>query len=200
VIVGVPKEVKTHEYRVGLTPTSVRELVSHKHQVVVETGAGAGIGAPDSAYEKAGARIGDPWEEAELIVKVKEPQPAERKKIRSRHTLFTYLHLAPDRAQTDDLLKTGAICIAYETVTRAGGGLPLLAPMSEVAGRMSVQVGANCLEKERGGMGILLGGVPGVPPAKITVLGAGVSGSSAARMAVGSGARNSTRRALGLEE
>jgi alanine dehydrogenase len=189
VIIGVPKEVKTHEYRVGLTPTSVRELVSHKHSVIVEKGAGAGIGAADSAYEKAGARIGDPWQEADLIVKVKEPQPDERNKINERHVLFTYLHLAPDRAQTEDLMKSGAVCVAYETVTRAGGGLPLLAPMSEVAGRMSIQVGASCLEKERGGMGILLGGVPGVPPAKITILGAGVSGSSAARMAVGSGAR-----------
>ena len=188
-IIGVPKEVKTHEYRVGLTPTSVREVVAAGHQVVVETNAGAGIGAPDAMYEKAGARIGDPWKEAELIVKVKEPQREERKKIAERHVLFTYLHLAPDRPQTEDLMKSGAICIAYETVTRAGGGLPLLAPMSEVAGRMSVQIGASCLEKERGGMGILLGGVPGVPPAKITILGAGVSGSSAARMAVGSGAR-----------
>ena len=188
-IVGVPKEVKTHEYRVGLTPTSVRELVAHNHQVVVETNAGGGIGAADVAYEKAGARIGDPWKEAELIVKVKEPQPAERKKITERHVLFTYLHLAPDRAQTEDLMRSGAICIAYETVTARGGGLPLLAPMSEVAGRMSVQVGASCLEKERSGMGILLGGVPGVPPAKITILGAGVSGSNAARIAVGSGAR-----------
>ena len=188
-IVGVPKEVKTHEYRVGLTPTSVREVVAAGHQVVVETNAGAGIGAADSAYEKAGARIGNPWKDAELIVKVKEPQPAERKKIAERHVLFTYLHLAPDPQQTRDLQDSKAVCIAYETVTRAGGGLPLLAPMSEVAGRMSVQVGASCLEKERGGMGILLGGVPGVPPAKITILGAGVSGSSAARMAVGSGAR-----------
>ena len=188
-IIGVPQEIKTHEYRVGLTPTSVRELIAHGHQVVVETNAGRGIGAADAAYEKAGARIGDPWKEAELIVKVKEPQPAERKKITERHVLFTYLHLAPDRVQTEDLVRSGAVCIAYETVTRAGGGLPLLAPMSEVAGRMSVQVGASCLEKERGGMGILLGGVPGVPPAKITILGAGVSGSSAARMAVGSGAR-----------
>jgi len=189
VIVGVPSEVKTHEYRVGLTPTSVREVVAAGHQVVVETNAGAGIGATDAAYEKAGARIGDPWKDAELIVKVKEPQPAERAKITQRHVLFTYLHLAPDRAQAEDLMKSGAICIAYETVTRPGGGLPLLAPMSEVAGRMSVQVGASCLEKERGGMGILLGGVPGVAPAKITILGAGASGSSAARMAVGSGAR-----------
>jgi len=189
VIVGVPREVKTHEYRVGLTPTSVRELVSHGHQVVVEKGAGLGIGAPDALYEKAGARIGGPWQEAELIVKVKEPQKAERAKITSKHVLFTYLHLAPDPQQTADLQASGAICIAYETVTRQGGGLPLLAPMSEVAGRMSVQVGGTCLEKERGGMGILLGGVPGVPPAKITILGAGVAGSSAARMAVGSGAR-----------
>ena len=188
-IIGVPRETKTHEYRVGLTPTSVRELVAHNHQVVVESNAGGGIGAADAAYEKSGARIGDPWQDAELIVKVKEPQPSERRKISDRHVLFTYLHLAPDRAQTEDLMRSGAICIAYETVTRAGGGLPLLAPMSEVAGRMSVQVGASCLEKARGGMGVLLGGVPGVPPAKITILGAGVSGSSAARMAVGSGAR-----------
>jgi len=189
VIVGVPKEVKTHEYRVGLTPTSVRELVAHGHEVVLERNAGLGIGMPDAAYEKAGARIGDPWAEAELIVKVKEPQRQERAKIGQRHVLFTFLHLAPDRPQAEDLMKSGAICIAYETVTRSGGGLPLLAPMSEVAGRMSVQVGASCLEKERGGMGILLGGVPGVPPAKITILGGGVSGSNAARMAVGAGAR-----------
>ncbi len=188
-IVGVPKEVKTHEYRVGLTPTSVRELVAHGHQVVIESGAGAGIGMSDAAYEKAGARIGDPWAEAELIVKVKEPQRQERSKIQSRHVLFTYLHLAPDAQQARDLQSSNAICIAYETVTRPGGGLPLLAPMSEVAGRMGVQVGATCLEKERGGMGILLGGVPGVPPAKITILGGGVAGSNAARMAVGAGAR-----------
>ncbi|HZQ72042.1 MAG TPA: alanine dehydrogenase [Burkholderiales bacterium] len=188
--IGVPKELKTHEYRVGLTPTSVRELASHGHEVAIETGAGLGIGAPDAAYEKAGARIVDDiWPAAELVVKVKEPQPAERKRLREGQVLFTYLHLAPDPAQTGDLIRSGAICIAYETVTRAGGGLPLLAPMSEVAGRMSVQVGGSCLEKERGGMGILLGGVPGVPPAKITILGGGVSGSSAARMAVGSGAR-----------
>ncbi len=188
-IVGVPKEAKTHEYRVGLTPTSVREVVSHNHAVVVESGAGTGIGMPDAVYEKAGARIGDPWAEAELIVKVKEPQRQERSKIQSRHVLFTYLHLAPDAQQARDLQNSNAICIAYETVTRPGGGLPLLAPMSEVAGRMAVQVGASCLEKERGGMGILLGGVPGVPPAKITILGGGVAGSNAARMAVGAGAR-----------
>ncbi len=188
-IVGVPKETKTHEYRVGLTPTSVRELIAHGHKVIIETGAGGGIGAPDGLYEKAGARVGNPWEEAELIVKVKELQRPERKRLKDRHILFTYLHLAPDPEQTKDLAASGAICIAYETVTSPRGGLPLLAPMSEVAGRMSVQVGASCLEKSRGGMGILLGGVPGVPPAKITILGAGVAGSSAARLAVGSGAR-----------
>ena len=188
-IVGVPKETKTHEYRVGLTPTSVRELIAHGHKVIIETSAGGGIGAPDGLYEKAGARVGNPWEEAELIVKVKELQRPERKKLKDRHILFTYLHLAPDPEQTKDLAASGAICIAYETVTSPRGGLPLLAPMSEVAGRMSVQVGASCLEKSRGGMGILLGGVPGVPPAKITILGAGVAGSSAARLAVGSGAR-----------
>jgi alanine dehydrogenase len=188
VIIGVPKEIKTHEYRVGLTPTSVRELASHDHQVIVEMGAGAGIGALDSVYQKAGARIGDPWE-AELVVKVKEPQREERARLQERHVLFTYLHLAPDPEQAKDLLRSGAICIAYETVTSARGGLPLLAPMSEVAGRMAVQVGASCLEKERGGMGILLGGVPGVPPAKVTVLGAGVAGTNAIRIAVGTGAR-----------
>ena len=188
--VGVPREVKTHEYRVGLTPTSVRELVAHGHEVLVEKGAGMGIGAADAAYEKAGARIvGDVFAEAELVVKVKEPQPQERKKLREGQVLFTYLHLAPDPQQAKDLLASKAVCVAYETVTRPGGGLPLLAPMSEVAGRMSIQVGASCLEKERGGMGILLGGVPGVAPAKITVLGAGVAGSSAIRIAVGSGAR-----------
>jgi len=184
---GVPREVKTHEYRVGLTPTSVRELVAHGHEVVVEKDAGAGIGAADAAYEKAGARIGDPWS-AELVVKVKEPQPAERGKLREGQVLFTYLHLAADPALARDLLDSKAICIAYETVARPGGGLPLLAPMSEVAGRMAIQVGASCLEKERGGMGILLGGVPGVPPGKVTILGAGVVGTNAARMAVGSGA------------
>jgi alanine dehydrogenase len=190
VIVGIPKETKTHEYRVGLTPTSVRELAAHGHQVVVERNAGLGIGAADAAYEKAGARIvDDVFADAELIVKVKEPQPAERKKLAAKHVLFTYLHLAPDRAQAEDLLKSNATCIAYETVTRPGGGLPLLAPMSEVAGRMAIQVGASLLEKERGGMGILLGGVPGVAPAKITILGAGVAGANAARMAVGTGAR-----------
>jgi alanine dehydrogenase len=187
-IIGVPREVKSHEYRVGLTPTSVRELVSHRNEVIIEKGAGAGIGVPDAAYEKAGARVGNPWD-AELIVKVKEPQREERGNLRDGQVLFAYLHLAPDPDQARDLVQSRAVCIAYETVTSARGGLPLLAPMSEVAGRMSVQVGASCLEKERGGMGILLGGVPGVPPAKVTVLGAGVAGSSAIRMAVGTGAR-----------
>jgi len=188
VIVGVPKELKTHEYRVGLTPTSVRELVAHGHQVIVEQGAGSGIGAADAVYEKAGARIGDAWT-AELVVKVKEPQREERRRLKDGQVLFTYLHLAPHPEQARELIASGAVCIAYETVTSPRGGLPLLAPMSEVAGRMSVQVGASCLEKERGGMGILLGGVPGVPPAKVTVLGAGVAGANAVRMAVGAGAR-----------
>jgi alanine dehydrogenase len=188
--VGVPREIKVHEYRVGLTPTSVREVVAHGHEVLVEHGAGAGIGAGDAAYEKAGAKIVEnAFADAELIVKVKEPQPEERKRLREQHVLFTYLHLAPDPQQARDLVATGAVCIAYETVTRSGGGLPLLAPMSEVAGRMAIQVGAGCLEKERGGMGTLLAGVPGVPAAKIVILGAGVVGSNAARIAVGSGAR-----------
>jgi alanine dehydrogenase len=187
--VGLPREVKAHEYRVGLTPTSVRELVSRGHEVIAEAGAGAGIGASDATYEKAGARLGDPWREAELIVKVKEPQPGERRRLRPGQALFAYLHLAPDPQQAKDLVESGATCIAYETVTRAGGGLPLLAPMSQVAGRMAVHVGAGCLEKSRGGMGILLAGVPGVPPARITVLGAGMAGANAIRMAVGAGAR-----------
>ena len=191
-IVGVPREIKTQEHRVGLTPTSVRELASHGHEVLVERGAGAGIGATDAAYEKAGARIAEAaeiWEKPGLIVKVKEPQATERRRLGESQILFTYLHLAPDPAQAKDLVASGAVCIAYETVTRPAGGLPLLAPMSEVAGRMAIQVGASCLEKERGGMGILLGGVPGVAPAKITILGAGVAGTNAARLAVGSGAR-----------
>jgi alanine dehydrogenase len=190
--IGVPKEIKVHEYRVGLTPSSVRELVAQGHEALVERGAGDGIGATDAVYEKAGARIAAGPEEvfasAELVVKVKEPQPAEIAQLRSGQVLFTYLHLAPDPVQCRGLVASGAVCIAYETVTQPGGGLPLLAPMSEVAGRMAVQVGAGCLEKARGGMGILLGGVAGVPPAKIAILGAGVVGSNAARMAVGSGA------------
>jgi alanine dehydrogenase len=187
--VGVPREIKVEEHRVGLTPTSVREVAAHGHEVLVERGAGAGIGAADAAYERAGARIVDDAFEAELIVKVKEPQPAERKRLRADQVLFTYLHLAPDPEQARDLVASGAICIAYETVTRPGGGLPLLAPMSEVAGRMAIQVGAGCLQKERGGMGTLLAGVPGVPAAKLVILGSGVVGANAARIAVGSGAR-----------
>ena len=188
-LIGVPKEIKTHEYRVGLVPGSVRELVHHGHQVVVERGAGADIGFDDGAYEKAGARVlataADVFARAEMIVKVKEPQPQEIAMLRKDQLLFTYLHLAPDPEQTKGLLNAGIIGIAYETVTDARGGLPLLAPMSEVAGRMAVQVGAHCLEKEQGGVGVLLGGVPGVAPAKVVVLGGGVSGTNAARMAVG---------------
>jgi alanine dehydrogenase len=188
-LVGVPKEVKTHEYRVGLVPGSVRELVHHEHQVVVESGAGAGIGFGDTDYERAGARVLPSADEvfatADMIVKVKEPQPQEIARLRSGQVLFTYLHLAADKEQTQGLMRSEATCIAYETVTDARGGLPLLAPMSEVAGRMSVQVGAHCLEKEQGGKGVLLGGVPGVRAAKVVVIGGGVSGTNAARMAMG---------------
>jgi alanine dehydrogenase len=188
-LIGVPKEIKTHEYRVGLVPSSVRELVHNGHKVLVQTGAGSGIGFDDKAYKSAGAKIAANAEEvfkkAEMIVKVKEPQPKECKMLRAGQLLFTYLHLAPDPEQTHALLKSGCTAIAYETVTSARGGLPLLAPMSEVAGRMSVQVGAHCLEKEPGGSGILLGGVPGVPPGKVVILGGGVSGTHAARMAMG---------------
>src|SRR5882672_2075610 len=188
-LIGVPKEVKTHEYRVGLVPGSVRELVHHGHKVVVESGAGAGIGFDDSAYETAGAEIltraADVFAAAEMIVKVKEPQPEELRALREDQVLFTYLDLAADRKLTEALLQSGAVAIAYETVTDRHGGLPLLAPMSEVAGRMSVQVGAHCLEKEQGRLGILLGGVPGVPAAKVVILGGGVSGTNAARMAMG---------------
>jgi len=188
--VGVPREIKVHEHRVGLTPTAVRELVAHGHRALVERGAGAGIGAADSTYEKAGASIvDDVYADAELIVKVKEPQSEERTRLRADQVLFTYLHLAPDPQQARDLIASGATCIAYETVTDARGGLPLLAPMSEVAGRMAIQVGAGCLEKERGGMGTLLAGVPGVPAGKIVILGSGVVGANAARIAVGLGAR-----------
>ena len=188
-LIGVPKEVKTHEYRVGLVPGSVRELVHHGHRVVVESGAGAGIGFDDAAYRRAGAEImtsaAEVFGAAEMIVKVKEPQPEEVRLLREDQVLFTYLHLAADRELTEGLLRSGAVAIAYETVTDERGGLPLLAPMSEVAGRMSVQVGAHCLEKEQGGMGILLGGVPGVRAAKVVILGGGVSGTNAARMAMG---------------
>jgi alanine dehydrogenase len=191
-IVGVPKEIKNHEYRVGLTPASVRELVTHGHTVIVEANAGQGIGMDDAAYIGAGARILGTAEQvfagSEMIVKVKEPQAIERQRLTPNHVLFTYLHLAPDPEQTQDLLASGALCIAYETVTSATGGLPLLAPMSEVAGRMAVQAGAWALEKSKGGRGVLLGGVPGVEPAKIVILGGGVVGANAALTAVGSGA------------
>ena len=191
--IGVPKEIKTHEYRVGLTTASVRELVHHGHQVIVETAAGDGIGFGDDAYRAAGATIAGSAAEvfaaADLVIKVKEPQPAEYGLLRPGQVLFTYLHLAPDPGQTRALIESGCIAIAYETVTDARGGLPLLAPMSEVAGRMSIQVGAHYLEKEQGGAGVLLGGVPGVPPGNVVILGGGVAGTNAARMAVGLGAR-----------
>jgi alanine dehydrogenase len=187
--IGVPKEIKSHEYRVGLTPAGVRELRRSGHEVVVERGAALGIGFADEAYRAAGAAIANGAEalfaEAELIVKVKEPQPEEIARLRAGQVLFTYLHLAADKGQTEGLMRSGATCIAYETVTDGRGSLPLLSPMSEVAGRMSVQVGAHCLEKEQGGAGVLLGGVPGVAPGKVVVLGGGVSGTNAARMAVG---------------
>ena len=188
-LVGVPKEVKTHEYRVGLVPASVRELVHHGHKVMVETKAGAGIGFGDEDYESAGASIADGPEEifakAEMVVKVKEPQPSEYGRLRKDQILFTYLHLAPDEPQTKGLVDSGCVAIAYETVTNTRGGLPLLAPMSEVAGRMSIQVGAHCLEKEQGGSGMLLGGVPGVAASRVVIIGGGVSGTNAARMAMG---------------
>ena len=187
--VGVPKEIKVHEYRVGLTPASVAELVAHGHQLFVETKAGSGIDCPDKAYEKAGATIlpsaADVFAQSDMIVKVKEPQQQEIALLEPRHLLFTYLHLAADKPQAEGLMKSGATCIAYETVTSRTGALPLLKPMSEVAGRMSIQVGAHYLEKEPGGRGVLLGGVPGVAPAKVAILGGGVSGVNAAQMAVG---------------
>ena len=188
-LIGVPKEIKTHEYRVGLVPASVRELIVHGHKVLVETNAGAGIGFDDKAYKAAGASIAkdaaEVFAKADMVVKVKEPQPRECKMLRQGQLLFTYLHLAPDPEQTQGLIKSGCTAIAYETVTNARGGLPLLAPMSEVAGRMSVQVGAHCLEKAQGGAGMLLGGVPGVAPARVVIIGGGVSGTHAARMAIG---------------
>jgi len=191
-LIGVPKEIKNHEYRVGMTPTSVREAVHHGHEVMVETNCGSGIGAGDAAYIEAGARVVETaaqvFADSDMIVKVKEPQAAERALLRPGQILFTYLHLAPDPDQTRDLVGSGAICIAYETVTDSRGGLPLLAPMSQVAGRMSIQAGAHCLEKAQGGGGILLGGVPGVPPAKVVIIGGGVVGENAAYMAVGLGA------------
>jgi len=191
--VGVPKEIKNHEYRVGLTPASVREFVGRGHEVLVQTGAGASIGMSDEQYTQAGAKIASTAEavfaQADMIVKVKEPQPGECKMLRSGQVLYTYLHLAPDPEQTAALVKSGAVCIAYETITNAAGGLPLLAPMSEVAGRMSIQAAAAHLEKSKGGMGVLLGGVPGVPAAHVVIIGAGVVGTHALQMAVGSGAR-----------
>jgi len=187
--VGVPKEIKNHEYRVGLTPSSVSELVAAGHEVIVETKAGTGIDFSDEDYVEAGARIAgsaaETFAQADMIVKVKEPQAQEIALLEPRHLLFTYLHLAPDPDQAHGLIKSGATCIAYETVTARDGSLPLLKPMSEVAGRMSVQVGAHYLEKEQGGRGVLLGGVPGVAPAKVVILGGGVSGVNAAQMAVG---------------
>lgn len=188
-IIGVPKEVKNHEYRVGLVPSSIRELILNGHQVIVETGAGIGIGISDADYEEAGAKIvltaEEVFRQAELIIKVKEPQLQECKLLHKGQILFTYLHLAPDPAQAELLLKSGCTAIAYETVTDNQGGLPLLSPMSEVAGRMSIQAGAHCLEKAQGGNGILLGGVPGVAPANVVVIGGGVVGTNAARMAMG---------------
>ncbi|MBG19659.1 MAG: alanine dehydrogenase [Rhizobiales bacterium] len=190
--VGCPKEIKNHEYRVGLTPGAVREYVAHGHEVIIETGAGAGIGADDAAYKAAGASIAataaDVFQKSDMIVKVKEPQPVEWAMLREGQLLYTYLHLAPDPEQTKGLISSGATCVAYETVTDARGGLPLLAPMSEVAGRLAIQAGATALQKANGGRGVLLGGVPGVLPGKITVIGGGVVGLNAAKMAVGLGA------------
>lgn len=188
-LIGVPREIKDQEYRVGLTPTSVRELIHHGHRVLVEAGAGASIGFDDDRYRASGAEIvaeaKDVWGRAEMVVKVKEPQAVERRMLRKGQVLFTYLHLAPDLDQTKDLIDSGCTAIAYETVTDARGGLPLLAPMSEVAGRMSIQAGAHCLEKAQGGGGVLLGGIPGVPSAKVVVIGGGVVGTNALRMAIG---------------
>lgn len=190
--VGVPKEIKNHEYRVGLVPSSVAELVQHGHEITVERGAGSGCGLADSDYEAAGARLSDGPEEifgsCDLIVKVKEPLAQERLRLRPRQVLFTYLHLAPDLEQTIDLMRSGATCIAYETVSSPSGALPLLTPMSEVAGRLAPQVGAHCLEKAQGGRGVLLGGVPGVPAAEVVILGGGVAGTHAATIARGMGA------------
>lgn len=187
--IGVPKEIKNHEYRVGLTPPSVAELVAAGHELFVQTGAGLGIDFEDSDYVAAGATIlpdaASVFARSDMIVKVKEPQPGEVAMLEPRHLLFTYLHLAADKPQAEGLMKSGATCIAYETVTANDRSLPLLKPMSEVAGRMSIQVGAHYLEKEQGGRGVLLGGVPGVAPARVAILGGGVSGVNAAQMAVG---------------
>ena len=192
-LIGVPKEIKDNEFRVGLIPSSVQELIHNGHKVMVQAGAGLGAGLTDADYVAAGAEIIDDVEkifaDAEMIVKVKEPLAVERKRLRKGQILFTYLHLAPDAAQTQDLIASGAVCIAYETVTSNSGALPLLTPMSEVAGRLAPQVGAHSLEKAQGGRGILLGGVPGVPAAEVVVLGGGVSGTHAATIAVGMGAK-----------
>jgi alanine dehydrogenase len=191
-IIGVPKEIKNHEYRVGMTPAAVREAVHHDHRVIVQSGAGLGIGCDDEAYRQAGAQIvanaAAVFSGAELVVKVKEPQPDECRLLRKGQVLFTYLHLAPDPQQTELLLRSGVTAIAYETITDERGGLPLLAPMSEVAGRMAIQVGAVALQKTHGGRGVLLGGVPGVAPGKVTIIGGGVVGTNAAKMAIGLGA------------
>lgn len=191
-LIGIPKEIKNHEYRVGLTPSSVREATAHGHDVIIETNAGAGIGCSNDDYVAAGAKIVDTAAEifakSEMIVKVKEPQKVEYEQLREGQLLFTYLHLAPDPEQTAGLIKSGVTAIAYETVTDKNGGLPLLAPMSEVAGRMAPQVGAAALQKANGGRGMLLGGVPGVAPAKVVVIGGGVVGTNAARIAAGMGA------------
>jgi len=191
--IGTPKEIKNHEYRVGLTPAGVRELKAHGHEVLIQKGAGLGIGLADAAYVAAGAEIVATAEEvfarAEMIIKVKEPQPVECRMLRPGQVLFTYLHLAPDPEQTKGLVDSGCIAIAYETVTDGRGGLPLLAPMSEVAGRMSIQAGAHAMEKAQGGNGVLMGGVPGVVPADVVVIGGGVVGYNAARVAVGMGAK-----------
>jgi alanine dehydrogenase len=188
-LIGVPKEIKNHEYRVGMTPESVSEAIHHGHQVLVQSNAGLGIGARAEDYRAVGAEVvddpADIFAKADMIVKVKEPQANERAMLREGQILYTYLHLAPDPEQTKDLVNSGAVCIAYETVTDAAGGLPLLKPMSQVAGRMSIQAGATALEKAHGGRGVLMGGVPGVAPAKVVIIGGGVVGFNAAQMAVG---------------
>jgi alanine dehydrogenase len=190
--IGCPKEIKAQEFRVGLTPEAAGEAIAHGHEVLIETGAGAGAGFEDDAYTSLGARIVQTAEEifaeAEMVVKVKEPQPAERRMLREGQVLFTYLHLAPDPEQTRELMESGATCIAYETVTDGKGGLPLLAPMSEVAGKLAPQMGAWTLQKANGGRGVLMGGVPGVMPANVVVIGGGIVGTNAARVAAGMGA------------
>ena len=192
-LIGVPKEIKNHEYRVGMAPASVREAIKHGHEVMVESNAGEGIGVSDGEYAKIGAEVIDSAEEifarAEMVVKVKEPQAGERAMLREDQILFTYLHLAPDPEQTTDLVASGAVCIAYETVTSPHGGLPLLAPMSDIAGKVAVQVGTHLLHQPQGGRGILLGGLPGTERGHVVVLGAGVAGGSAAALAAAMGAQ-----------